>query len=768
MSVDWQQLSPLAFESFSRELMGEHLHAQIEAFAPGPDGGVDLRTHDGKTVIQCKRYTSDKSKLFNKLLEEARKDRVKNAERYILLTSLHLTPNDKDKIREIISAIQTTEDILGADDLEGLLANYPKVRSLYPQLWLGDESRLLELIGGVVNRGIDEMSKEEFRQIVETMKYVARPPLADEAYERLKEHHALIITGKPGIGKTTLARYLIWNIIQTAGYEFVFISSHIDSAFQKFDNKKKQIFFYDDFLGANFIKLGLEKNEDKRISSFINKVKNSKNKLAVFTTREFIFQQATTKYENLREHEENIKRIVLEIGDSDYTYKAEILYNHFWRNCIPYNLVQTLFYDTSGNKWGENCHLAKILQHTSFNPRIIAAALSTQRGSINENTFAQFILDQLNHPHSLYEILFYNQLSVLHRKFLLILGSFENYISLERLNHATQALYEEGSSSPEETFDNSLKILIGDFLTSSVVGYSEKFVMINFVNPGIRDFIISRYLKNHSSLIYVIGIAKYPEQLCNILHIVDEFDISPRERTLREIAIKGRLLIEEAIQLEETNDTHVRLGAILSDLDKSSNYDLLKLLIETESRGGFQYIDSDNLDSYISLLYLFETDNSVNIDKSAFIHSVLENINDTTAFNIFDELDSLKKEALQESETSTAAEVWIENYFQFLSDLSEISELEEEKYYIQNLHQAYPEGIAGICFGAFIDDIDNLIARKEEEREESESSRYEDYDKDWYYSSYRNHAEQGYRGKNTSSECTIPRHFSIFETLDTQ
>ncbi len=60
-----------------------------------------------------------------------------NPERYIVATSLGLTPNNKDEIIEICEPyIKGPADILGRDDLNGLLSKFPKIERHTFKLWL--------------------------------------------------------------------------------------------------------------------------------------------------------------------------------------------------------------------------------------------------------------------------------------------------------------------------------------------------------------------------------------------------------------------------------------------------------------------------------------------------------------------------------------------------------------------------------------------------------------------------------------------------------
>lgn len=73
------------------------------------------------------------------------------------------------------------------------------------------------------------------------------------------------------------------------GFELIQVSHDMEEAWSKLKpDGEKQVFYYNDFLGkTNFIK-SLNKDEDKRLIQFIEKIQKSKNKKFILTTREYI------------------------------------------------------------------------------------------------------------------------------------------------------------------------------------------------------------------------------------------------------------------------------------------------------------------------------------------------------------------------------------------------------------------------------------------------------------------------------------------------
>ncbi|EKY6609687.1 hypothetical protein QFL86_001743, partial [Escherichia coli] len=74
----------------------------------------------------------------------------------------------------------------------------------------------------------------------------------DESLDILKTKHVLVITGSPGVGKTTLAKQLAL-FHSNNKYEIYHIEDSINEAESCFYPDKLQFFYFDDFLGANYL-----------------------------------------------------------------------------------------------------------------------------------------------------------------------------------------------------------------------------------------------------------------------------------------------------------------------------------------------------------------------------------------------------------------------------------------------------------------------------------------------------------------------------------
>lgn len=123
-------LSPIEFESLCRDLVGEHLGCHFEGFSEGADMGVDgrFKSASGDIILQAKRYTGDFATLERAAKREAAKLAALNPKRYILMASLPLTPQRKDKLVAALNHPSvSTSDIHGLTGLNELLRKYPAV-----------------------------------------------------------------------------------------------------------------------------------------------------------------------------------------------------------------------------------------------------------------------------------------------------------------------------------------------------------------------------------------------------------------------------------------------------------------------------------------------------------------------------------------------------------------------------------------------------------------------------------------------------------------
>lgn len=154
MKYDFSSLSPNDFEDLSRDLLGRELCVRFEAFAEGPDDGMDGRhcVGEGSIILQSKHfYRSGFSALKSKMgKERASIDRLQ-PKRYLLTTSTPLTPNTKRILANLIGpALLSEGDLFGPDDLNALLRKFPDIEKSHQRLWAQSTTVLEDVVSGAV------------------------------------------------------------------------------------------------------------------------------------------------------------------------------------------------------------------------------------------------------------------------------------------------------------------------------------------------------------------------------------------------------------------------------------------------------------------------------------------------------------------------------------------------------------------------------------------------------------------------------------------
>lgn len=277
-NYDFKPLNDKEFESLCSDTLGVHLKVRFERFKPGKDSGIDGRffTGDDKEVIlQCKHWISTPFKQLIRSLKITEKPKLEKLipNRYLLAVSTPLSRADKKSIFLALAPhIKSESDIFGQEDLNDILSKHKEIELRHYKLWLHSTAVISNILSYAIH-GRSEFSLEEIRRThakyVVTSNHIA-------AQEILNKLGVLIITGEPGVGKTTLADQLCLEYIAN-GFSYLKISDDIREAEQAFDPETKQVIYFDDFLGRNYLE-ALKGHEGNTITHFIKRVASNRNK----------------------------------------------------------------------------------------------------------------------------------------------------------------------------------------------------------------------------------------------------------------------------------------------------------------------------------------------------------------------------------------------------------------------------------------------------------------------------------------------------------
>lgn len=491
-NYDFKTLNDKEFELISVEMISQILDKRFERFKSGKDGGVDGRHYfdDGREwVVQCKHWIrTPNTKLIHELINvELPKVKKLNPKRYIIVVSNNLSRIDKSAIKKAFSPfILNSSDIYGNEDLNDFLAINPEFEQRHYKLWLSNAS----IISNFLNLPIINRSSFSIEEIKLKLSKFVQTSSIENAFKLVNEKGVAIITGEPGAGKSMLAEQLCLRYV-SAGYRLYVIGNDIQEAESVFSNNEKAIFYFDDFLGRNYLD-ALTGHEGSKIVGFIKMVCANSKKKFILTSRTTILNQGKILIDLFDIYKLNRNEFEIRVSDMLPIEKGRLLYNHIYNSLLNAGYVNEIYKDK---------RYLHIIKHDNFNPRLIEFITDHLRfENINENQYWGKIHEILENPKCVWENVFEAQLDEYCRIITLIVTINEKGLSEDLLFESYRRFVESPKvriSKGESDILINVKKLSGSVLNRIV---NQKVITYDLFNPSIGDYVINRYCKNSDYL----------------------------------------------------------------------------------------------------------------------------------------------------------------------------------------------------------------------------------------------------------------------------
>ncbi|WNH12553.1 AAA family ATPase [Thalassobellus suaedae] len=491
---------------------------KYKTFKEGRDLGIDiLYSSDSKEydhVGQVKHYRVTGYTGLIKDLKEKEVDKVKklSPNRYIFATSVDLLVSNTKEIKEVFTPyIKNINDIYGKKNLNRLIEKHENVLHIHYKLWLSDISVLKIILNSDLEfrstNFIENELKKRIRLYVQT-------PMFRKAQNALVNNNFIIITGEPGVGKTTLAEMLIYEYI-AKGYRLTYVLDDIRDAEKVLTmDDSKQIIYYDDFLGSNAVEIEKSKGNETRLRKILRRITKMTNKLVVFTTRTHLLESALEDSENLRRFNLKAQTSTFELKEYDLSLKKKLFINHIEESSISSEFKDLLYEERIVNF---------VINHNSFTPRSVEYITSENNIEVvNVADYEIFVKNSFEYPEEIWKHAYLNQINEDDRLLLNTLLTFGKPVNIELLENSflQRERYEvefNNKSKKIYSFKKTLKRLDGGF----IIIKKDK---IDFINPSLVDFLLDFLKKDFNEVLSIIESIRYAPQFSERLHSLALFD----------------------------------------------------------------------------------------------------------------------------------------------------------------------------------------------------------------------------------------------------
>jgi hypothetical protein len=471
------------------------------------------------------------------------------------------------------------------------------------------------------------------------------------------------------------------------GFQLIYVDGDIKEAETLFDNdpSRKQVFYFDDFLGSNYLELINPKNTESGIVNFLERIRATSNKYLILTTRTIILKNALSKYEKLNRARIDLARKEIELGNYTELERAQILYNHLFHSELGDNYRDEIF--KNKNYW-------KVISHQNYYPRLIEFFTTPANlKTIPTENYFEFVMKNLENPEEVWRYAYEQQLLVEERILLHSIFTQPYYTDV----HKTKVIFESLLQTETTTysyrpypnpFTNSCKRLLDGIIKKETHAYQNNQEILSFINPSINDFLINYFITNFEERWKLISSLEYIEQFELVTEaLFENYKQKTSNRKVEMAKVVTHILenlnsfkLLASLQTEDDIDLYkkIRLYAFLSKLNTE---DSLTDRIDLEAFEILKPISIKSLSSNLIIHFVRlirgckhegKVFNWVKENWQVIIEKIIESSSDEDDFNevitLFDEFGEDYENFIAEDSNYTLFHGTVEDYVNSMMD----------------------------------------------------------------------------------------------------
>ena len=413
------------------------------------------------------------------------------------------------------------EDIVFAADLNNYISSRPEIyRRIvenYPKLWVQNASELKRELFEAVNSPLMSRSAISWEDAVKKASIFVETDIYARALKRLQTSRVLIISGSPGVGKTTLAEQLGLCFCKKYGFSHYLFVASVDQLYASRGLPGEKVLVFDDFWGSCQLEGFANIAGTRELLSFIESIQRKKDAVLIMTTREYILEQGLERNEEFRRFVER-NRIDFRMEEYQKADKLRIYYGHLKSFSLTWNQLREL--EDEGDR---------VIASPNYNPRVLSEFLQSITPDMRPRQCSIKLFQYLKCPEAFWRKI-YRDLSDEARRVFLILALLPHPVELEVLRECYFALMPEDERRLEwKEFGAVIMELEKTVIRTD--DYSETYQglrTVSYQNPSVRDFIskyISENLEQCSGVLY--DSCLYFDQCIEYLKLLNQLDCSP-------------------------------------------------------------------------------------------------------------------------------------------------------------------------------------------------------------------------------------------------